>query len=398
MRCLIPPCRLSMLIHHIVRFSTLITIALGFIAIFSGNESAAATPDSTVQVKGEGDAPGRGPEARQNAVTNARNRLLINHLEAWSDSPKLSRLAPILDRGATYFRNVRVLRHEPDEELTHVEIQADLLVSKIREDIGKYLLPALDRTPTVVVIMQDDFGDDNVRGMKAPGVAEKMIRKLLRDAGFNVIDSDRLRNTMTPEELVTCVAGAGALSAEVARALFADVAVIGRGTTSLADDSRLTNLYRNRGSIALRIVRAEDDAIAEELRATSVVESREPAAGGPLAIEDACERLSEALTSGIIMAVLFSPIDEAIKVSMLGQPGEGSRDDVVKWLAGQENVDAVEIVGRDQSLIRLRIEYRGTLGDLVELLEDGASVRITKVLGLNITAEFMPHRGGDLAQ
>jgi hypothetical protein len=380
-----------------MRLGLVSTIALYVIALTPGNESAAATPDSTLQVQGEGDAPGRGQEARRNAVTNARNRLLINHLETWSDSPKLSRLAPILDRGATYFRNVRVVRHEPDEESTHVEIQADLLVSKIRDDIAKFILPALDRKPTVVVIMQDDFGEDDIRGMNAPGVAEKMVRKLMRDAGFKVIDSDRLRSKMTPEALVTCVAGAESLPAEAARSLFADVTIVGRATTSLAADGRRTNLHRNRGSVALRIVRAEDDAIVEELRSTSVVESKEQGVGGAMAVEDACEKLADALTSGVIMAVLFSPADDTIKISMLGQPADGSRDDVVKWLAGQENVDAVEIMGRDESLIRLRLEYRGSLGDLVDLLEDSAAVRITQVLGQSVTAEFMPHGGGDLA-
>lgn len=381
-----------------VRFGlakTLLSFALT-LSVLPGTGLAGAASNATLDVNGSGDAPGRGQEARKNAIANARNRLLISHLEFWSDSTQLSRLSPILDRGATYFRNVRVLSHEPDGESTHVEIAAELLVSKLREDIGKYILPVLDHKPTVIVVMQDDFGEDAVRSMANPGVSEKMVSKVLNDAGFNVIDSERLRNTLAPEDLLACVAGANSISAEAARSLFADAAIVGRATISVAEDKRLTNLVRNRASVAIRIVRADDDAIAEELHDTAVVESRDAADGGPLAAEDACEKLKGRLTSGVIMAVLFGPDDDAVKLTMTGQPMERSRDEIIEWMAVQKNVDAVEIVSSDNGLIRLRLDYHGTMGDLVELLENGASLEIKRVIDRDITAEFISHVGGDL--
>ncbi len=377
------------------RALSFLIVAMAFGGV-PGMHVARAASDATLNVNGSGDAPGRGQEARRNAIANARNRLLISHLEFWSDSTQLSRLAPILDRGATYFRNVRVLSHEPDGETTHVEIAAELLVSKLRNDIGKYILPALDHKPTVIVVMQDDFGDDAVRSMVEPGVSEKMLRKVLRDAGFNVIESERLRNTLAPEDLLACVAGANSISAEAARSLFADAAIVGRATISVAEDARLTNLVRNRGSVAIRIVRADDDAIAEELHATGVVESRDAADGGPLAVEDACEKLKGRLTSGVIMAVLFSPQDDAVKLTMTGQPVERTRDEIIEWLAVQKHVDAVEIVSSDDGLIRVRLDYQGTMSDLVERLEEGASLEIRRVIDRDITAEFVSHVGGDL--
>ncbi len=378
------------------RLTLCTAMVAGALGITAGNRVALAASQEVLHVQGGGDAPGRGQEARKSAIANARNGLLINHLEFWSDSPDLAKLALILDQGASYFRDVRVLRHEPGNESTHVEIEADLLVAKLRADIAKYILPVLNHQPTVIVIVQDDFGEGDVLDMVQPGVAEKKLRKILRNAGFNVIEPDVLRKTLAPEDLLACVAGAESLSAEAARSLFADVTIVGRATVSVADDSRVTNLFRNRGSVALRIVRSTDDAIAEELHATGVVESREPAQGGPMAVEDACEKLSVALASGVIMAVLFNPDDDAIKVSLIGEPEDGSRDDVIKWLANQARVDAVEIVGMEDGLVRLRLDYDGTMRQLVDLLRDGALMRIDQVVDRSVTAEFRSHAGGDL--
>ncbi len=364
---------------------------LGLIAAcLSSNflDASAADSQRSLQVEGGGDAPGLGREARRNAMVNARNRLLLNHLEFWSGSTDLAKLAPILDRGETYFRDVRLLRHEPNQESTHVEIKAELLLSNLRSDIAKYILPSLDRKPTALVIMHDDFGNDDVRAMAESGVAEKKLRKILRNAGITVIDPERVRKALTAEELLACVGGAESLSAEAARSLFADIVIVGRATVSVAEDSRVTNLFRNRGSVAIRIVRASDDAIAEELHATGVVESREPTVGGPMAVEDACEKLSVSLASGVIMAVLFSPDDDAVKLLVIGHPKDGLRDDVIKWLANQANVDAVEIVGMEEGLVRLRLDYSGEMNELVRLLEDGASLRIKRVFGKSVTAEF----------
>jgi len=383
---------------RLIRICAVAVLAACFFDVVPYERHAFASPEKVLDVQGGGDAPGRGREARRNAIANARDRLLIRHLEFWSDSSELSRLAPILDRAANYFRNVRVLRQDSVGESTHVEIEAELLASDLRTDVSKYILPTLDHKPKVVVIVQDDFGDDAARTMTDPGVAEKMIQKVLRDAGFAVIESDRLRETISPEALLACVGGAETIAAEAARSLFADAAIIGRATVSVADDSRQTNLLRNRGSIALRIVRATDDAIAEELSATGVVESQDPADGGPLAVEDACEKLADSLASGVVMAVLFSPTFEGIKLSIVGQPPEGSRDDFIEWLAVRANVDAVEIVGEDEGLLRLRLDYGGLISELVELLEGEADVRITRVLDQDVTAEFLSHRGGDLDQ
>jgi hypothetical protein len=370
-----------------------LSLPLLVLPLFTG-AAFAVSPDAVVHVRGEGDAPGRGQHARREAIANACNGLLVKHLEFWSDSAQLSRLAPILDRGSNYFRDVRVLRQEAQGDVTHVEVEADLLLSKLREEVARVMLPVLGHRPRAIVIAQDDFGGESVRTMDAPGVAEQHLRKMLRRDGFEVVEPERLHRVLTPDELLACVGGADSVAAEAARALFADVAIVGRASTSIADDARLTNLIRNRASVALRIVRAEDDSIAEELHATGIVESRDPADSGPLAVEDACEKLRDAVSSAIVMAVLFAPDDEAVKLSLTGAPADQPGDDFAAWLAVQDRVDGVEIVGDEPGILRLRLDYTGTMSDLVELLEDRAALRITRVLDRNVTAAFQTG-GGD---
>jgi hypothetical protein len=354
----------------------------------------AALAEETVQLTGAGDAPGVGAEARRNAIANARDRLLIGHLEFWSDSAELSKLAPILERSPSYFRNLRVVRQTVEGDSTHVEVQADLLVDQLRRDVSTVLLPSLDRKPTVIVIVQDDFGEDGARSMIEEGVAEKALRKVLRDAGFTVVKPEQLRGVLGPEKLIACVGGADTVAAEAARSLFADAAVIGRATVSVADDSRLTNLFRNRGSVALRIVRAADDAITEELADTGVVESREPALGGSMAVEDACEKIGPRLVSGIVVATLFTPEDDALRLAVKGPSTDQDREDMVAWLENLRGMNAVEVMASDAGLMRLRLDFNGDIAALVEQFDRSGYVRVTRVLEKNITAERVT-AGGD---
>jgi len=170
--------------------------------------------------------------------------------------------------------------------------------------------------------------------------------------------------------------------------------VIGRATVSVAEDQRRTNLFRNRGSVALRIVRAADDAITEELADTGVVESREPALGGSMAVEDACAKIAAKLASGVVMAALFAPEDNAVRLAVKGPSSDQERDDVVAWLAGIRGMAEVEVMNSDAGLIRIRLDYSGGIAALVEQLDRSGYMRVTRVIDKNITAERLT-AGGD---
>ena len=386
----------SAIFHSRTRRFCALSLAMSFLLSLGGGVYA-VSPDSVVQVRGGGDAPGSGHHARREAIANACNGMLVKHLEFWSDSSQLSRIAPILERGSNYFRNIRVIEHETEGEITHVEVEADLLLSRLREEIVDVMLREMDERPKAIVIVQDDFGDEPVRTMKKPGIAEKHIRKMLWLSGFEIVDSDRLREALSAEQLVSCVGGADALAAEAARALFADVAIVGRASMSVVDEKNRSNLVPHRGSVALRIVRAEDDSIAEELHATGIVESKSLAEGGPWAIEDACEKLKSSIASAMVMAKLFAPSDGGVNLALTGEPIDRTRDEFAAWLAVQDRVDGVEIVNDDGRILRLRLDYTGTVSDLVELLEERAAMQVTRVLDRNVTAAF-PSQGGDFDQ
>jgi len=216
----------------------------------------------------------------------------------------------------------------------------------------------------------------------------------LRDAGITVIKPEQLRESLTLEKMLECVGGAESIAAETARMLFADAAVVGRATVSVEEDARLTNLFRNRGSVALRIVRAADDALAEELADTGVVESREPKLGGAMAVEDACAKIAPRLSSGLVMAALFAPEDDALRLAVKGPSTDQERDTVVSWLERLQGMASVEVLGSDAGLVRLRLDYRRDIASLVEHIERNGQMRVTRVINKNITAEHIT-AGGD---
>ncbi|MCC6490586.1 MAG: hypothetical protein IT364_24080, partial [Candidatus Hydrogenedentes bacterium] len=228
-----------------------------------------AAASAPIETRAEGTALGLGPAARSEAIREAQRAMVISRLETLAPTRDFSAFAILIEKPETYVPAYRVLSESKTEDSTHVEIAGDLLDAKLRQDAAACLLNGNGQRPRVALIVTERIEPSPPRPLTEKGVAESAIAEKLRIAQFEVLECEELISEFGEEQIRLCAGGSPEVAAQIARQVLADIAVLGAVTTVAEREEGKTDsdLKRCRAHLRLRVIRASDAYILDELEA-----------------------------------------------------------------------------------------------------------------------------------
>lgn len=302
-----------------------------FLLLVLAGAQASAGPDA---VHAEGAAKGTGPQARAEAIENARNAAVFNYLEEVTGSEDLSALAPVLARAATYVEGYRLKDHRVYGNTTLVEIEAVIAAQRLGLDAARVLLPTAASDMRVALLIGQELP-----GAPDPAVCtEKGAFGALSDElalwGLDAAEPDTYAAAAAPMELLDTLKADDAVVAAFARRLGVNVVIA--GTFAGREREKPGEETRNFVEVAieaeLRAIRAADGRLLAELESATQLYSLTAAEGAQQGIQDLAGQMARPLAQVIALGTLGAPRGHDLLITLTGERPKGSLDRVVRGM------------------------------------------------------------------
>lgn len=375
--------------HAIPRQAFKVTFALflsGVACVAEGED------DGLFTVRMEGHAEGVGFAARQTAIENAKHEVVVKVLEAIVASGDLEPFRALLRNASRYIASYDLLRHDPSDDATRVEIDAQVREAALRRDVAAIMLPRLPQPPTVLLLVGERIGADCIVAAPDLGVSETVLREGLAKLGLKVQGAAAAGEYYSQAQLIEIVTGDVELGGRFARGSLADAVIIGTAVTDIEEGPAGTNVQRNKAAVSLRVFRGVDGNMTEALTATAAVYSLDPTEGGEQAVQDACAKLVGDAAVAAIITVLGIQTANQVLVSVEGPRSRDCLAPIIATLEGDSAIEAVDELYFSEKLARLRVTYDGPMSHLVALLTPGPycgrTLGVRHVVGRTITVAF----------
>ena len=329
---------------------------------------ASATDGPPVTVTGAGNALGLGPAARSLAIADAQAAIVLDRIERLAPSRDFSIFTPLLRDAPTFFQSFKVLKESKTDDSTQVEIEGQLLDRKLKQELAAVALAQNFVTPRIVVLAHEELAGGAPADLAAPGIIESKLHKDLKRIQFEFVPPAAVRAKIAPERWAQCVDGNPEQAAMLARDMLADVVVLGAGTARAEEANGAGTLQRVRAEVALRVVRAEDGYTIDAPKAEAVVNCVDPHEGSAQAIEDACGKLIDDAKTAVALGALGGAPADALFVTIEGLAARTALDDAVAAMKRCIGAGKHEILFQDGVCARVRIEFAGAVGDLIDCL------------------------------
>jgi hypothetical protein len=346
-----------------------------------------------ITVRCTGYAEGVGYAARERAINDARQRALMEVIQALVASEDLELFRPILREAASYVPGYELLRHDQIGTDTRVEIDAQVLEAPLHRDIATMMLPRLPEKPRVLLVIGEKIGDDPIVAVPDFGAAEVAFKKALEDKGIEVRGVDTLDGLYTHPQLMELVEGGVEKGAAFARENPAHVAVIGTAQSTYTQLREDVNMRENRARVRLGVFRGVDGKMVDEIVSEAVVHSADPFEGGEAAVQDACRKAQSQVITAAVIALLSAHASDALQVTVINPRTRERMEALMAALQREPGAGRPELLYFSPGLARLSLPFDGSLGALVDGIEwfthDGAGIEVTRVLkrDVEITCE-----------
>ncbi len=353
---------------------------------------AAEDPPVTLTVRSTGYAEGVGYAARDRAVADARQRALLDVMQALSASEDLKLFRPILRSVDAYVPTYDLLRHDQVGSDTRVEIDAHVLEAPLHRDIAAIMLPRLPEKPKVLLVIGEQIGDDGIMAVPDFGVAEVALKKVLEEKGLEVRGVDTLNKLYTHQQLMTLVGGGVEEGAKFAKENTAHVVVVGTARSTYTQSSDDVNMKKNSAELRLNVFRGSDGKMVEDVYTQAAVHSADAFEGGEAAVQDACRKAQQAVLTAAAITVLSTRASDALLITVM-DPGSRERlDALVQALTLEPGAGAPQVLYYSDGLARVSLPYDGSLGYLVDSIAHysitGAGVEVRRVLKRDVELAF----------
>jgi len=366
----------------------------GFLALICCLSSSAFPrgDDGLVQVRAEGYADGIGFAARRRAVEAATRDAVAQFVQSLVAREDAAALEPLLGDPGRYVDHADLLRQEDRGDSTFVEVDVYVAERSIQRDVAELMLPRLGAAPEVLLVIGEQFIQDEVPAVIEGGIAEQALIEALGKKGVAARGVDAVPDDFSHPELLGAVGGDVETGGLFARAMTADVVVLGTAvarTTAIAAGS---NLLRNEAAITLRVFRAFDGKMTDALSSRHVVHAADPRAGGRQALRDAALRLAEDARVSAVITVLGTRAEEGVQLT-LERPGTRARlEKVLGAIRGVPGVAGMEERFYSDRLARYVFQYTGPMSWLVDEVRDrsfdGAPLKVMRVVGNEMRLSF----------
>jgi hypothetical protein len=272
-----------------------------------------------------------------------------------------------------YVKTYRVLSETQDETFYRVTIEAEVDMLKLGEALDDLQIE-IDRigNPRVVVIAQEwTFG------VEQPfSVAEGVLRQALLGKGFLVLDRSRLAEIRDPKLLARATQGDTQAAAEVARALDADIAVVGRvraesqGSVQAGTFTWFSAVAHGDFTVVLRGTAEVLSSVLDEKTAPGL--SFESA--GTQAIEDVTEACIPQLVVETIAGLnwMSASTSRVVKLLIFSVPNLAVATALQNALGSVREISQVYLRSFGQDLASFDVVYLGPAEDLASQLESKA--------------------------
>ncbi len=343
-------------------------------------------------VRSTGYAEGVGYAARDRAVGDARQRALLDVMQALSASEDLKLFRPILRNVDAYVPTYDLLRHDQVGADTRVEIDAHVLEAPLQRDIATIMLPRLPEKPKVLLVIGEQLGDDGIMAVPDFGVAEVALKKVLEEKGLEVRGVDTLDGLYTHQQLMALVAGGVEEGAKFARENPAHVIVVGSARSTYTQSSDDVNMKKNTAELRLNVFRGSDGKMVDDVYTQAVVHAADAFEGGEASVQDACRKAQQAVITAAAVSVLSTRASDALLITVM-DPGSRERlDALIKALALEPGTGPAQVLYYSDGLARLSLPYDGGMGYLVDSIGnyaiDGAGVEVRRVLKRDVELAF----------
>lgn len=355
---------------------------------------AHAADDDAVRitVRSTGYAEGVGYAARERAINDARQRALVEVLQALVSSEDLKLFRPIMREAQTYTPTYELLRHDQIGTDTRVEIDVNVMEAPLHRDIAAIMLPRLPEKPKVLLVIGEQIGDDAILAVLEFGAAEVALKKALEDKGIEVRGVDTLDGLYTHPQLMALVEGGVEKGSEFSRENTAHVIVIGTARSEYTQVREDVNMRNNRAKLHLSIYRGSDGKMVDEIVSEAVVHSADPFEGGEAAIHDACRKAQSQVITAAAIAVLSTRASDALLITVMNPKTEVRLNALVQALEQEPGAGKGQVLYFSPALARVTLPFDGTLPSLVDGLDffshEGAHVEVTRVLKRDMEVVF----------
>ncbi len=357
--------------------------------------SPAGAQEETIVVRSEGRAEGLGFAARDAAIANAREQALADVLTTLVGAVDLRDYRAVFRNAAGYVPHYDVLREDAIGEMTRVEIDAQVALKPLHRDVAALMLPRLVEAPRIQLLIAEKVGPAKILTVPDFGVAEVALRDGLEKAGMDVSGVEALNDTFTHASMLAIVQGGVASGSEFARSRDADVVIVGTATDDTPDSGTAPEageLVRTQADVVLKVFRASDGKMLEELSSSGVIHGTDPWINGEEAARDACLRVTGRVIDTVVLAMLAMGAGDEILITV-EQPGKPERvAALIQYLLADDAVRAAEETFYADNLARLRVTYSGEMVRLADMLApvvcEGRKLDVLSVVGKKITVSF----------
>lgn len=353
---------------------------------------SAGDDDGLLPVRAEGFADGIGFAARRRAVDAAAKDAVAQFMQSLVAGQDLAAVDALLQDGRPYVHHVDLLRQEEHGDSTFVEADVYLIERSLQRDLAEYMLPRFSSPPRVILVIGEQFVQDEVPAVLEGGTAESVLLEALRKKGVAAQGVEAIPEYFSHPELLGAVQGDIETGGLFARAMNADVVVLGTAVARAAATAAGSNLLRNEAALTLRIFRAFDGKMTDTLSARHVVHAADPREGGKQALRDVSLKLAGDVIVAAVITVLGARAEEGVQLT-IERPGDRARlDAVIRALQAVPGAAQFEEKFYSDRLARFAFLYDGPMALLVDQIRNrefaGAKLVVQSVIGREVRIAF----------
>ena len=261
-----------------------------------------------VTAEGVAAITGNATLAREKAIDDALRRAVEQAVGTMISSDTLTNNFQlvhdkILAQTAGYVKSYQIAKEERTGDEYRVTVLADVGKDNLLRSLEALgLLHVLKEKPKVMVIIDEKVGGlFGTTAWENVGQAESTIMEHLSAAGFAVVDPATVRANVPRDKALRLLEGDPKAAAALGLQYGAQVLITGRALSKNAGGKLLgTNMQSIQAVLQARVVRTDDGRVIATRSEQETKAHIDEMQGGVLAIKEASQRLSAALTNDIL--------------------------------------------------------------------------------------------------
>lgn len=305
-----------------------------------------------------GVAAGTKNTARPEAILNAQRDIVLSYLEAQVPREALPALRPLLDKASVYVPTYRVGRERLDDGVLTLTIDATVLESALRRDMGALLEASLPRGLRAALVV----GVDDPAFAALTQIVEDAVAEGLKESPVEAEPSAEIRRFFDSDSFNVAAESDRVLAAEIARASFAHLAIGLWIETSLIPQAGDSNVLICHATLRAQLIDSTTGSLLREMGEESKVQSANPIEGFTQALEDILATFTDQLVEETLLACVRADPSLVIEIEVADVGAESRWNEVCERLKNLYGDTAIEPMLYRAESGRLRLYTEDSLG------------------------------------